>query len=155
VAALAIRGGVGSPMPVGVTVRPDPAPVYPQPVSPMPHPGDPASGKPQVSPVGRPTLFERPATAPHEVELRRSPNGPVMTFITEEGRFPQMPERHLLEDAAVRAGYLYKADIDIPDTVLINTLEAELALHYETRRDPHPSPWLARWTLGPRNSSAR
>jgi hypothetical protein len=31
VAALGIRGGVRSPVPVGVTVRPDPAPVYPRP----------------------------------------------------------------------------------------------------------------------------
>jgi hypothetical protein len=37
---LAIRGGVGSPMPVEVTVRPDPAPVYPRLMSPMPQPGD-------------------------------------------------------------------------------------------------------------------
>jgi hypothetical protein len=76
-----------------------------------------------------------------------------MTFITEEGRFPQTPERHLLEDAAVRAGYPYEPDMDIPEAVLIDSLEAELALHYETRRDSRPGPyWLAHWTLGPRNS---
>ncbi len=78
-----------------------------------------------------------------------------MTFITEEGPFNQVPERRLLDDAAVRADYLYKPGTNIPEAILINTLEAELALHYETRRDPHPGPyWLARWTLGPRTTSA-
>ena len=119
----------------------------------MPEPGELKPAKPRVRPVRRRALFERPATAPHAVELRRSPNGPVMTFITEEGRFPQTPERRLLEDAAVRAGYRYMPGMDIPETVLIDTLESELALHYQTRRDPHPPPhWLAHWTLGPRNS---